>query len=382
MELPSYFNDFLAEIRPTDKDNEDSQTGHNTLRNRLENDEYLKTAIISTFLQGSYRRATALRSTTTKKTDVDIVVVTKLKETEFPNPEDAMNKFIPFLEKWYKGKYVAQGRSWGIKMTYVELDLVITSAPSEWEEGILKSESVTSSDTPDVTRDWRLNMSWKSVEHRSLNELMLMEKAKAEPQWKTEPLHIPDRDAKIWEPTHPLAQIAWTFDKNAATNGYYVNVVKALKWWRRFAYSTTKYPKGYPVEHIIGDNCPDGINSVAEGVTKTLENIANNMIYKIYADLNATPNFPDRGVPQHNVFARVSGTDFSAFYYSVAEAAKTARRALDCDDVYTSVKEWQKLFGDVRFPNPPEDSQKSTETGGFTARNAPTAITGGRFAMR
>ena len=60
MELPSYFSDFLSAIRPTDSQKEDYKTGHKTLRERLNNDEKLGPILVSDFLQGSYRRATAI----------------------------------------------------------------------------------------------------------------------------------------------------------------------------------------------------------------------------------------------------------------------------------------------------------------------------------
>ena len=39
-------------------------------------------------------------------------------------------------------------------------------------------------------------------------------------------------EANEWQPTHPLETMKWTWDKNRRCNGHYVNVVKALKWWR------------------------------------------------------------------------------------------------------------------------------------------------------
>ena len=53
----------------------------------------------------------------------NIVVVTKLDKEEV-TPEKALNVFEPFLEKYYEGKYRKQGRSWGIEMTHVDLDIV------------------------------------------------------------------------------------------------------------------------------------------------------------------------------------------------------------------------------------------------------------------
>jgi hypothetical protein len=85
-------------------------------------------------------------------------------------------------------------------------------------------------------------------------------------------LWIPNRDAKCWDETNPLEQIKWTWGKNARCDTHYINVVKALKWWQRVNHEDDR-PKGYPLEHLVGQCCPDGIKSVAEGVTRSLEAI-------------------------------------------------------------------------------------------------------------
>ena len=76
---------------------------------------------------------------------------------------------------------------------------------------------------------------------------------------------IPDREAEKWDKTHPLEQIRWTVEKNKNCNTHYINVVKALKWWRKTQYPDMKHPKSYPLEHFIGDCCPDDIKSVEDG---------------------------------------------------------------------------------------------------------------------
>jgi hypothetical protein len=381
MELPTYFADFLKEIRPTQNQFDDLKRGHRTLRQRLEQDETLAPIIVSTFLQGSYRRATANRPKGDKRSDVDIIVVSKLSKDEY-TPDEALQLFVPFLDKHYKGKYEIQGRSIGITLTYVDLDLVITSAPSESEIGILKSASVTTENTPDDVDDWRLVKSWIPLEERAAwNARFLLEAATKEAEWKLSPLYIPDREAECWERTHPLAQIQWTWEKNRQCNDHYVNVVKAIKWWRRVNHAEPKYPKGYPVEHLVGQCCPDGITSVAEGVTRTLETITTN--YKGYALLKATPFLPDHGVPEHNVFARVSGEDFAAFHSQVCDAAEIARRAFDADDITESVDGWRELFGS-KFPPAPSsektEKQNHQVQGGYTPREDVSIIGGGRFA--
>jgi predicted nucleotidyltransferase len=103
MELTTYFNDFLRNIRLTQRQIEELRKGHETLRSRLHDDEVLSKIIVSTFLQGSYRRATAIIPNGDQRSDIDVVVVTKMDKDEY-SPDQALKSFIPFMEKHYKGK--------------------------------------------------------------------------------------------------------------------------------------------------------------------------------------------------------------------------------------------------------------------------------------
>ncbi len=107
--------------------------------------------------------------------------------------------------------------------------------------------------------------------------------------------------------------------------------------------------------------------------------------YSLCAQREQTPFLPDHGVPHHNVLHRISGAEFAEFHSQVGDAAKIARRALDATTVRESANEWRKLFGD-NFPPPPDDDgdsdggSNSTETSGFTPRQEPTIVGGGRYA--
>ena len=345
MELPTYFTRFLKEIRPTEKQREKCKTGHQTLRDRLDEDTNLKPILVSTFLQGSYRRATAVRPKGEAKLDVDIIAVTRLNCYDYPDPDKAMDKFVPFLKKHYKGKYQRQGRSFGIELSYVNLDLVITSAPSEAEVEVYESKAVRTDLTLEDVNDWLLIKSWIPPSER-INQTAFLESIRGK-EWQTEPLWIPNRDAGDWEETHPVEQIKWTSKKNANCNKHYVNIVKAIKWWQRVHHEDDR-PKGYPLEHLVGVCCPDSITSVAKGITLTLEAIVAN--YGAYALRKQTPFLPDHGVPHHNVFDRVDGEDFSEFYEHAKDAAEIARDALDAEEKEKSIEKWQELFGS-KFPN-------------------------------
>ena len=381
MKINSYFNDFLSNIRLTSSQKDDLKRGHKTLRDRLAADDELKDIIISTFLQGSYRRSTAVRPLNGKRADVDVIVVTNLDRNEI-TPQQAIEKFIPFVEKHYKGKYEIQGRSIGIELSCVDLDIVITSAPSESDRELLKSSSVTSSlMLEDFTNDyeWRLTKGWSDPDPmKAFN--FLAESVKNQAEWKMEPLWIPDSEANSWDQTHPLEQIRWTRDKNKNTNKHFVNIVKALKWWRTLKLTDLKYPKGYPIEHMIGDCCPDGVTSVAEGVYKTLQGIVDT--YSSERLWGTTPVLPDRGVPEHNVWKRVSNDDFISFYDSVEEYAALAKEALEAETLKEQVEKWREFFGD-KFPSYDGDDTKNTlssGSAGFTTRKENTDAGPGRFA--
>jgi predicted nucleotidyltransferase len=367
MKLPSYFRDFLADIRLTQNQIDDLKKGHKTLRERLEKDEELSKIIVSTFLQGSYRRSTAVRPKGDNRSDVDVIVVTRLDMGEY-TPSEALDLFIPFLEKHYKDKYRIQGRSIGISLSYVDLDIVVTAAPLESQVGILENKAILSDFSIEDFTNVNFNKSLSYSESMFLNEsIAFFSEKKEAPQWQMEPLYIPDRDAEEWKPTHPLEQIRWTIEKNKKCNGHYVNVVKALKWWRKDKYPDAGQPKSYPFEHFIGDCCPDEIDSVADGVVLVLE--------KIVEEYTDKPVLSDRGVPEHDVFARVCDNDYSEFYEQVKEAAIIARCAFDAEDIKTSALKWQELFG-KKFPDPPKKNSN-----GFSKRTEKSeAVPGGRFA--
>ena len=130
MELNDQLQELLSKISPADAQQGALRNAHIRLRERLMADDDLKPLIVETFLQGSYRRHTGIRPGEGDKPDVDTVVVTRLDRGKY-TPEQAMNVLVPFLNRYYAGKWKKKGRSIGIELSDVKLDVVITSAPSE-----------------------------------------------------------------------------------------------------------------------------------------------------------------------------------------------------------------------------------------------------------
>jgi hypothetical protein len=369
MELGQQFREFLSAIRPTDRQRGEWRTGAGTLRARLDADEDLKDIVVATFLQGSVRRSTAIRPLGDKRPDVDIVVVTNIDHT-IVAPDDAMSVFVPFLERHYAGKWDWQGRSFGIEMSNIDMDLVITALPNDpasrrLMERLYKSQSVETADTLEEDLGWRLNENWRPSGDDLLAKTSTASLVDDAPStnWRPHPLYLPDRDLGTWGRTHPLAQIQWTAEKNRACGGNYVNLVRAMKWWRQTNVSELpKYPKGYPLEHIIGTVLADGNTSMARGMVQILEEVRDR--WHTLALESSTPSLPDHGVPEHDVLKRLDPADFASFHRAAAAAAEKARDALECADAQESGERWQELFGS-RFPLP--GPQGGDRPRGFTA---------------
>lgn len=359
------FEGFLKNIRLPEALVNQCRDEHLRLRGLLLIDLDLRDIIVSTFLQGSYRRDTGTKPNgEDPHADVDVVVVTTLDPTRY-TPDLVVARFTPFLEKNYPGQWERQDRS--IKITPngkdVTLDLVVTAAPSEIQQEFFESVDPT-------FKAARTGV--KAPEPLNFREAFdrIAKSARLE-EWQREPLLIPDRELKEWQRTHPLEQIRWTQEKNDDTDGNYINVVRAVKWWRK-ENPDGKYPRGYPLEHLVGDTCPDGVGSVAEGVTLALEAMRDR--YRIYVQTGTTPNLPDRGVPEHDVFKRITPEQFAIFWRLVETAAGKARAAMNAEGNATSMVLWRDLLG-PEFPQPPKDELKDSMAAAL--RSGSAGIAGG-----
>ena len=102
MELPSYFSNFMTNIRPSSEERMQYQDAHRELREKLMDDDDLKEIIVTTFLQGSYRRSTILRPEPGEHADVDVAVVTKISK-EDTTPEQALKTLFHSWRRITKG---------------------------------------------------------------------------------------------------------------------------------------------------------------------------------------------------------------------------------------------------------------------------------------
>ncbi|WP_049972496.1 SMODS domain-containing nucleotidyltransferase [Haladaptatus cibarius] len=374
--LPSLFETFLMGIRPSEQHIEDYKQGHEALRTLLRSDDTVTDFYVGDFLQGSYRRWTAVRPIGDEKSDVDIVLVTDLDKEEV-TPEEAMAKCEPFLEEHYDGQWSKKDRAYQIEQDDVEIDLVLTAAPSEAAKDAVRPDGsigqLAVGEGLDIEQGVNINQSSEVAEAFGLTFNAHDE------EWRDEPLDIPDRRLDEWDCTHPLATIEWSYKKNDRTDGYYVNVVKAIKWWRRTQVTEPVRPRGYPLEHLVGECCPDEIDSVAEGICLTFETIEQRFATEGINE--ESPTLPARGLPDIDVFARIDGEDFATFHDAASDAATLSREALDEDNKSTSRELWHELLGE-EFPEyGSDDSDDDGERAvNFNTTSRRTNVTEHRFA--
>lgn len=365
--LPSLFKEFLEDIRPSSANIEDYIEGHKTLREKLQESDTLDDIHVADFLQGSYARSTALRPVEGKKSDVDVVFVTSLDKKDYPDPEGALEECVPFLEENYPDdKWDMNNRSFEIERENVDLDLVLTAAPSEaTKDEITANDSVGDLSVEEALNGEQYNDALWNMDYKTGRE---------SEDWKIDPLDIPNRYEDCWDKTHPLYVAAWTTEKNQETDEHYVNVVKAIKWWRRTQIDKPERPKGYPLEHIVGSCCPNDIGSVAEGITRTLEIFETR--YRQDALQQVTPFMPDRALSSQDVLERIEGEDFAEFYYHAVEAGETAREALDANDPNVAREKWASILGDD-FPEYGSGSD-GDDSGGDGGHNGDDSSWSGR----
>ena len=344
MECVTKFNDFITAISLTDEMKQTLSAAYKQLKANLNSDEISKN-IVGMFLQGSYARRTGVRPIDKDdKLDVDLIVVTRFDYNRV-SPKEALNAFIPFLDKYYRGRYRIQGRSIGIKLDKCSLDLVPTALPSKTVELFLTEAFNTDEYAEKFFRADSVTNAIKKY-------------AKQDENWRKEPLKIPDREAGKWDDTHPMAQILWTQEKNANTNGEYIRLVRALKWWKKNFCKNADTVKSYPLEHFIGYCCPSENKKLAALLVDTLSRMAS-------YDVDRKPFLHDHGVPQHDVFGRVESEDYKNFISQIKNLSKKANEALADPDNYESSVKWREIFGD-KFPL----YEKPTTT--FTKREEPS----------
>jgi hypothetical protein len=285
VELASDFKALLSSIEPRAAHVAAAKSAHEKVREQLRKDDESKEAHKDTFLSGSYARSTAINDIN----DVDVICLLDINQG-ITSPEVVLAWMHAILSRYYSVTE-RQGRSVGVQ-----------AAKNVWLD-IVPSTPIASD---------------------------------AGPVW------IPDREAHEWVASHPKGQIAAAVNQNRATNGYYVQVVKLMKFWRDRLPRESCRPKSYILETLVyrtvgyPTSHAGAVVNVLEGIERT---------YGAFRNTNTVPAIPDPGYSSVNVAKRWTSNEFDEFMAEVQAAALIARQALDQTDEGTSRRLWRRLFG-------------------------------------
>jgi len=285
VELVTDFKAFVSSLEPKDEDVAAAKAAHEKVRDQLRTDSDSKEAHKDTFLSGSYARHTAINEIN----DVDVICIFDINHA-ITKPEVVLRWIESIVARYYKETKL-QGRSVGAQGAKgVWLDIVPASLASA-DDG---------------------------------------------------PLWIPDREARAWVQTHPKGQIRAATDKNKATDGYFVQVVKLMKFWRDRLPTESCKVKSYILESLIQGSIGSP-SSHAAAVVNVLEGIER--AYGAYRKTDVVPTISDPGYASVNVAKRWPAKEFNDFMVQVKAAAATARSAFNNYDEASSRKLWRQLFG-------------------------------------
>lgn len=286
MEMTSYFKGLLKNIEPDPDNVKLAKKSHEEARDYLIGDEEISKANPETFLSGSYARETAINDIK----DVDIILMIDL-DRNVTDPVVTLVWLQASLQKKYS-KVKQQGRSVNVVNDRgFSLDIVPATPVSN----------------------------------------------------RSGPLWIPDRGAKSWVSTHPKKQIEFSSERNKDTEGYYVHLIKIIKFWRDRLVNENAKPNSYIIESLISQcivSKPDSYGSAVKVIFYYIHSI-----YQPYLNSGRVPSISDPGYSSVNVAKRWKFDEFSAFMTVVESSYNIATEALESEDEGESIKLWRKLFG-------------------------------------
>jgi hypothetical protein len=291
MEMTSYFDGLLTNIEPDPNNVKLAKKSHEEIRDFLAKDDEISKANPETFLSGSYVRETAINDIK----DVDIILIIDL-DRNITEPEVTLAWVQASLQKNYS-EVKRQGRSVNvINDKGFSLDIVPATPVSN----------------------------------------------------RSGPLWIPDREAKAWVSTHPKAQIEFSSERNKDTDGYYVHLIKIIKYWRDRLADENAKPNSYIIESLIAKCLISKPSSYGDAVKNIFSYIY--FTYLSYLTLGRVPSISDPAYDSVNVAKRWGLDEFSAFMAEVKKSYSVAKEALESKNERESITLWRKLFGNKFSP--------------------------------
>ncbi len=297
MELPSRFERFLKNISVDEPKLGRIRSAHMALSRALKSDQTVGTAMIETFLQGSYVHGTSIRPLgRSREYDVDVCCLLDLMAV--PNGTEEPRRLVRWLARRLKKVESYRGR--------------VTTRPR-----CIRIE---------FPGDFHLDVV-PLVEDSRVGSVDLL---------------VPSRGTDGWETTNPKGLARWYHQQNDRTNGRFTRVVRMLKHWRNQAFSATARPPSAGFEVLVANSWPYYANSDASVVSGVLRQFVNRFMFSRPTAMN--PSLPNEDLlrPWNYEYQEV-------FKAEAASASDVAEEALRETHKGRSIGQWQQLFR-TRFP--------------------------------
>lgn len=326
--LKQQFKDALSTIEPGD-DKTNAPEAHRLVRDVLEADKKLASYGVDSVLIGSYKRNVSIK----RVKDVDVFV----RLPDLPSDvtsKDILDRFFTVLHAEFgsdgDGHRRTKRQDRSLQVSFPEYDLYVDAVP-------------------------------------------------ARPYWDGETWEIPQKgDEDEWVRTNPEKLTSLSTEMNSAHDGYYVPTVKLLRQTRRSILGFGKKPGGFFIEVATYQAFASGLvsgNDHAEYYVSALEEVSK--IIDGYVTFGLGVNDPT--LPGHTISIRATDDELEAAKARFAEAAATARAALDEEDEGKAALAFQGLLGkngddETVFLMPPgfnEDGSKRASTISAGARTVP-----------
>jgi hypothetical protein len=174
-------------------------------------------------------------------------------------------------------------------------------------------------------------------------------------------MQIPDKQGR-WIVTDPKGLIKWVNEKELECGGRFKHIVKYLKWWCKAVASENASVSSSVLTVLVGNHVASGASD-AEALVETMGSLS-----EWLSSLSRKPAVTHPTIAT-DMAEQWKDSEFKAFRSSFANAAETAKAALDEVDKSKSVGLWQKLFGD-QFPKL-DDDDGDEGPGGYVPPSGP-----------
>lgn len=326
--LKQQFKDALSSIEPGD-DKANAPEAHQLVRDALEADTKLTEYGVDPVLIGSYKRSVSIA----RVKDVDVFV----RLPDLPN--DVTSKYI--LDRFF---------------TVLHAEFGID------DDGHRRTKR----------QDRSLQVSFPEYD-------LHVDAVPARPYGDGESWEIPQKgDADEWVRTNPEKLTTLSTAMNSAHADFYVPTVKLLRQTRRSILGAGKKPGGFFIEVATYQAFASGLVSGDDHAEYYVSALG--VVSKIIDDYVAFGvGVNDPTLPGHTISIRATDDELNAAKARFTDAAETARKALDEEDLGQAALEFQKLLGkngndETVFPMPPgfnEDGSKRASAISAGARTVP-----------